>query len=259
MLPDYPVKNLDPKSLAAHPLNWGLHPEKQKAHLSRSLGEWGWLQTVLVNERTGRILDGHARVEEAVAKGWETIPCRVVDCDERTEDEILATFNRIDELRERDGAKLLALINRIKDAGGDTPIGYDAQDMARLQAAFAHVPAPPERAAGEASFLNQFLTPEALAQAAAAEGDSTDGSSGPDLEYPTVSGHSLDVENFSAGDGDGNYPPIAATGDLIKVMFLMRPSERDTLFARLNAVKAERHYETHSEALLYLLDVEEGA
>src|SRR5688500_8855382 len=50
-------------SLAENPLNWRTHPEGQTRALRGVLQdpEVGWAGACLYNERTGRLIDGHAR------------------------------------------------------------------------------------------------------------------------------------------------------------------------------------------------------
>lgn len=70
-----------PDQLLAHPSNWRSHPKAQQQALAGMLGEVGWVQQVLVNRRTGHLVDGHRRVEEALSHGQPTIPVLYVDLD----------------------------------------------------------------------------------------------------------------------------------------------------------------------------------
>lgn len=47
--------------LVPHPQNWRKHPQEQGAVLTQTLDGVGWVQRVIVNRRTGRMLDGHLR------------------------------------------------------------------------------------------------------------------------------------------------------------------------------------------------------
>ena len=96
------------ETLTAHPLNARLHPEQQQAALTGALNEIGWVQAVIVSERTGRILDGHARTELAAARN-ETVPVTYVDVTEE-EAAILATFDPITGMAEYDNTILDALL-----------------------------------------------------------------------------------------------------------------------------------------------------
>jgi hypothetical protein len=62
----------DPAQLVANPLNWRGHPRNQTLALAGSLDTVGWVQSVLVNRRSGYVVDGHARVELAIARAEAT-------------------------------------------------------------------------------------------------------------------------------------------------------------------------------------------
>src|SRR5687767_6711495 len=65
---------LNPAELVAHPKNWRVHPDHQKTALSGVLDEVGWVQNVIVNRTTGRVLDGHLRVALAISRGEREVP-----------------------------------------------------------------------------------------------------------------------------------------------------------------------------------------
>jgi hypothetical protein len=54
-----------PDRLLANPRNWRLHPSSQQEALASVLDDVGWVGQVLVNRRTGMLVDGHLRVELA--------------------------------------------------------------------------------------------------------------------------------------------------------------------------------------------------
>ena len=57
-----------PDQLLAHPLNARRHPNAQRDALDASLDTLGWIQRIVVNQRTGHVIDGHARVEQALSR-----------------------------------------------------------------------------------------------------------------------------------------------------------------------------------------------
>lgn len=91
-----------PASLVANPKNWRAHPENQRRALDGILTEVGWVQRVLVNRRTGFILDGHLRVALAAKRGEATLPVQYVDVDEREEAILLSSLDPIAALAEAD-------------------------------------------------------------------------------------------------------------------------------------------------------------
>jgi hypothetical protein len=58
-----------PDQLLANPANWRIHPKAQQDALSGALDAVGWVQQVLVNRRSGFVVDGHARVALALSRG----------------------------------------------------------------------------------------------------------------------------------------------------------------------------------------------
>lgn len=82
--------------LVPHPQNWRKHPQEQGAVLTQTLDGVGWVQRVIVNRRTGRMLDGHLRAELARRQGEATpVPVVYVDLSEEEERAVLATLDPI--------------------------------------------------------------------------------------------------------------------------------------------------------------------
>ncbi len=52
----------DADQLLANPANWRIHPRAQRDALAGVLSEVGWVQDVIINRRTGHVVDGHLRV-----------------------------------------------------------------------------------------------------------------------------------------------------------------------------------------------------
>jgi hypothetical protein len=68
-----------PADLLANPQNWRRHPREQLAALEGMLEAVGWVQRVIVNRTTGRMVDGHARVELAIKRGEAAVPVLFVE------------------------------------------------------------------------------------------------------------------------------------------------------------------------------------
>lgn len=102
-----------PDQLLANPHNWRMHPSRQRAALRGSLDSVGWVQQVLVNRRTGYVVDGHARVEEAITNGIETVPVLYVDLEPEEEALVLATLDPIAAMADPDDAKLRELLAEV--------------------------------------------------------------------------------------------------------------------------------------------------
>jgi len=82
-----------PEQLLANPLNWRIHPQFQQDALKGVLDEVGWVQQVIVNKRTGHLIDGHLRVTLSMRNGADEIPVNYVDLSEEEERLVLATLD----------------------------------------------------------------------------------------------------------------------------------------------------------------------
>jgi hypothetical protein len=99
-----------PDQLMANPANWRIHPKAQQNALAGALDAVGWVQQVLVNRRTGFVVDGHARVGLALSRGEPTVPVLYVDLAPDEEALVLATLDPLGAMAGRDDEKLKALL-----------------------------------------------------------------------------------------------------------------------------------------------------
>jgi hypothetical protein len=106
-------RNADPNELKAHPMNWRTHPEPQAAGLRAVLDQVGVVQDVIVSKATGRILDGHLRVEAAIATGQPTIPVVEVEVTEEEERLVLATFDPLGGMAGVNADMLTSLVQQL--------------------------------------------------------------------------------------------------------------------------------------------------
>jgi len=126
----YEVVYMDPKDLKANKHNFRRHPPRQVVALDQSLNEAGWVLPVLFNRRSGRIVDGHARVRLAKERG-EQVPVHVLDLDDAAEQRLLASLDHITALADLDEGALAKLL-RDCAGSGDLPPGYTPEDYAAL-------------------------------------------------------------------------------------------------------------------------------
>jgi hypothetical protein len=103
-----------PADLVANPKNWRLHPQGQQDALAGVLDQVGWVSQVLVNRVTGRLVDGHLRVEIAARRGEASVPVSYVELSEPEEALILATLDPLAALAEVDNVKLAELLASIE-------------------------------------------------------------------------------------------------------------------------------------------------
>lgn len=99
-----------PAELVPNDRNWRLHPKAQVDALEGALGEVGWVQQVIVNRTTGRLVDGHARAASALKRNEPFVPVLYVELTEAEEALVLASLDPIGALAERDQTALDTLI-----------------------------------------------------------------------------------------------------------------------------------------------------
>lgn len=114
----------------AHELNARRHPGHQRDSLRGSLNEVGWVAPVIVSAKTGKLLDGHARIEEALTRDENTeVPFIKVDVSEGEERLILASFDPITNQAYYDKEVLDALLREVST--GDAALQALLSDLAQ--------------------------------------------------------------------------------------------------------------------------------
>lgn len=131
-----------PDQLLANPLNPRRHDRYQQRAMEALLREVGFVQDVIVNERTGTLIDGHMRVMLAMRANVPTVPVKYVDLSPEEEAAAIATLDATTKLADADGEAFEALLREIST-------GEEAlQEMlARLAARGGHM--GDDRAAGD--------------------------------------------------------------------------------------------------------------
>lgn len=102
-----------PDQLLANPANWRIHPKAQQDAMKGVLDQVGWVQSVIVNRRTGHLVDGHMRVSLALREDAATIPVAYVDLSPEEEALVLATLDPLAALAGTDKEKLAELLAEV--------------------------------------------------------------------------------------------------------------------------------------------------
>ena len=102
-----------------NPRNWRVHPLNQQNALKGVLEEVGWVQEVIINQRTGHLVDGHLRCQLAAREGAKTIPVKYVDLSEEEEALVLSTLDPIAAMATTDKQKLDELFASIETENAD--------------------------------------------------------------------------------------------------------------------------------------------
>ena len=97
-----------------NPRNWRIHPLNQQNALKGVLEEVGYVQEVIINKRTGNLVDGHLRCQLAAREGEKEIPVKYVDLSEEEEALILSTIDPIAAMAATDKSKLDDLFRDIQ-------------------------------------------------------------------------------------------------------------------------------------------------
>lgn len=100
--------------LLANPLNFRLHPDNQQQALAGAIDDIGFIRSVTVNQRTGRVVDGHLRVTLAARSGVESLPVEYVDLSEAEEAQALLSLDPIAAMAASDKAKLDELMRAVQ-------------------------------------------------------------------------------------------------------------------------------------------------
>lgn len=87
-----------PEQLLAHYANTNNHTNEQREALKALLEDVGIVQNVIVNDRTGRLVDGHLRIEEAITADLKKIPVTHIDVSEEEETKIILFLDPIARL-----------------------------------------------------------------------------------------------------------------------------------------------------------------
>jgi DNA methylase len=144
--------DVEPRTLVPNPQNWRLHPESQRRALRAVLDSIGWVGHVTVNRATGHLVDGHLRVEEAIARGEPTVPVELVELSLDEERLVLAALDPISGLALGDPSALAELIASLSTSDADLAAFLD--DLAATHGVRAlelvdpdDVPTPPDESA----------------------------------------------------------------------------------------------------------------
>ena len=124
-----PADKLNP---AAYNPRKDLQPgDAEYEKLLRSVEEFGYVEPIIWNERTGNIVGGHQRFKVLRQLGFEEIDCVVVDMDEAREKALNIALNKISG--DWDAAKLAEAFRDIEQYGISLDItGFEAPEIDKL-------------------------------------------------------------------------------------------------------------------------------
>jgi DNA modification methylase len=99
--------------------------------LKRSIEEFGYVEPVIWNRRTGNVVGGHQRLKVLMHLGHTAVDCVVLDIDLQKEKSLNIALNKISG--EWDDNLLTALLKDLQDSGFDTSLtGFDMTEISEL-------------------------------------------------------------------------------------------------------------------------------
>ena len=107
---------VDPRKVVPSDKNWRKHPTLQQRTMGNMLDRIGWVNDLLVNRRTGKLLDGHLRLSLALEKGESVVPVKYVDLSEEEENDVLLNHDLVGSLAQADTELLRNLRDEVADA-----------------------------------------------------------------------------------------------------------------------------------------------
>lgn len=124
-----PINDLEP---AAYNPRKDLKPgDPEFEKLKRSLTEFGYVEPVIYNHTTGRVVGGHQRLKVLAALGYTDVDCVVVELDETREKALNIALNKISG--DWDESKLALLIADLYASDFDAELtGFDDEEIASL-------------------------------------------------------------------------------------------------------------------------------
>jgi ParB-like chromosome segregation protein Spo0J len=107
---------VDPRSIDPNPGNPRVHPPQQTAETEALIDELGWVQPLIYNRRTARLVDGHDRLGIAIRRGMRAVPVWAGEWDETQEARVIAAVSEGGRLARYDPARAREWLSRMKDA-----------------------------------------------------------------------------------------------------------------------------------------------
>lgn len=105
--------------------------DKEYEKLKRSIEEFGYVEPVIWNQRTGNIVGGHQRAKVLVQQGATEIECVVVDLDDDKEKALNVALNKVSG--EWDIPLLTDLLKDLDASGFDVSLtGFDQPELSNL-------------------------------------------------------------------------------------------------------------------------------
>ena len=115
-----------------------LQPEDAEYEkLRRSIEEFGYIEPIIWNERSGNVVGGHQRLKVLLEKGVEDIEAVVVDLDDKDEKILNVLLNKVKG--RWDIGKLADLLQQLDEAGAMELTGFEDWELQSLLMQYDHI------------------------------------------------------------------------------------------------------------------------
>lgn len=125
---------VDPETLIPNPRNPNKHPQRQLDLLAKIIKHQGFRRPIVVSNRSGFIIVGHARLEAARIAGFKQVPVDYQDyANEAAEWADMIADNRLAELAEMSVPDLKDLLGELDTGAFDMDLtGFDQEELENL-------------------------------------------------------------------------------------------------------------------------------
>lgn len=131
------LKTAELKAAAYNPRR-DLQPEDAEYQkLRRSIEEFGYVEPIIWNERSGNVVGGHQRLKVLLEQGREDIEAVVVDLDERDEKILNVLLNKVKG--RWDIGKLADLLQELDETGDMELTGFEDWELQSLLMQYDHI------------------------------------------------------------------------------------------------------------------------
>lgn len=131
------LKATELKAAAYNPRK-DLQPEDAEyKKLRRSMEEFGYVEPIIWNERTGNVVGGHQRLKVLLEQGKEEIECVTTDLDEKDEKILNVLLNKVKG--RWDIGKLADLLQELDEAGAMEITGFENWELQSLLMQYDHI------------------------------------------------------------------------------------------------------------------------
>jgi len=115
-----------------------LQPEDAEyKKLRRSIEEFGYVEPIIWNERTGNVVGGHQRLKVLLEQGAQEIECVVVSLDDKDEKILNVLLNKVKG--RWDIGKLADLLQELDEAGAMEATGFEDWELQSLLMQYDHI------------------------------------------------------------------------------------------------------------------------